>query len=604
MLPLFPGVYIMLDKSGVVIYVGKAKALKNRVSSYFRGEHDQKTAAMVSRVNNFDVIVAASEFEALVLENSLIKRHQPQYNILLRDDKAYPFIKLDIKSEYPRFSLAGKIEKDGARYFGPFGGRAVSQSIIDSLCKTLKLPTCQKVFPRDIGKARPCLNHHMNLCNGWCIKDKSAQEYRAAIHHAELFMDGKATQLTDELTKKMTQASDMQHFELAAEYRDRLKAVERLKNKQNVIAATRADTDAIGFFRGAKCCFTVIHYTDGTLSGKDRELMEEPLETDGEIVSALVRQYYSRRGAFPKTILLPYESEDRLPLEQMLSEASGGRVYIEVPQRGDKAKLVEAAVVNAREESLRETDVYERRQKTLEWLQKTLELEKQPNRIEAFDISNTGSFGIVAAMTVFVCGRPLKRGYRKFKIGKNSNAPAKQDDYGSMYEALSRRFKRYLENDESFGELPDLLLIDGGANHAGVAEAVLNELGLTVPVYGMVKDDKHKTRALINAGGEEIGIAGNPAVFALVGTIQDETHRFAIEYHRSLRTAAIGSALDKIPGVGEKRRSALLKYFKTLKAIKAASLDELAQVVPKNTATAVYNHFHSGSGGDDEGEQQ
>ena len=588
-LPLLPGVYIMKDSRGEVIYVGKAKKLKNRVTSYFRGEHLPKVQAMVDKVADFDVIVCASEFEALMLENSLIKRHMPHYNILLRDDKGYPFVRLDVKADYPRFTIAGKTAQDGAKYFGPFGGRNVTRGIIDTMCKALRLPTCQKKFPRDIGKERPCLNYHMGACEGYCRPEAARESYAAAIEQAQLILSGRSAELTKRLTEQMNRAAQELKFELAAQYRDRLRAVENLSNRQRVIATAFADTDAVGFFRGAKTCFAVLHYTQGSLAGKDFELLDEPLEQDAEAVSRLVAQYYANRGAWPRTILLPLEIEDRPELERMLTETAGHRVSLETPQRGDRAVLTQTACVNAREESIRATTTSQRRNKTLEWLQKTLELNSLPERIEAFDISNTGSFGIVAAMTVFVQGRPLKRDYRKFRIRETDG----QDDYGAMREAVRRRFVRCLEGDEKFAEVPNLLLIDGGAQHAAAAEAVLSELGLVLPVYGMVKDDHHRTRALITSDGYEIGIIGNQAVFSFVGTIQEETHRFAIEYHRSLRSGTINSTLDNIPGVGEKRRNELLRYFKTIKAIKAAPLAELERAVPKNTARAVYEYFHS-----------
>ncbi len=586
-LPLLPGVYIMKDLRGEVIYVGKAKKLKNRVSSYFRGEHLPKVEAMVQKVADFDVIVASSEFEALVLENSLIKRHMPHYNILLRDDKGYPFVRLDKKLAYPKFTIASKSASDGARYFGPFGGRAVTRDIIDTVCKALKLPTCRRKFPADIGKSRPCLNYHMGACNGYCMETASAEEYRKGIEQAEMILSGKIGELEKELTEKMLKASDELRFELAAEYRDRLRAISSLGNRQKVIATAFADTDVIGFYQGAKSCFAVLHYNDGSLAGKDFEIFEEPLEED-EVLSRLTAQYYERRGAWPKTVLLPFETEYREELARLISERAGHKVSVEVPKRGDRAALTETACVNAREEVQRSMTAEQHRNKTLQWLQRALELDSLPERIEAFDISNTGNFGIVAAMTVFVNGKPLKRDYRKFRIKETDG----QDDYGSMYEAVKRRFARCIEGDEKFAEVPHLLLIDGGDRHARTAENAINELGLFLPVYGMVKDEHHRTRALISPEGKEIGIAGNQAVFSFIGIIQEETHRFAIEYHRSLRSAAIGSSLENIPGIGEKRRQELMAHFKTVKAIKAATVEELAKVLPKNAAMAVYGHFH------------
>lgn len=581
----------MKDERGEVIYVGKAKALKNRVTSYFRGEHLPKVAAMAAKVDDFDVIVVKTEFEALVLENSLIKRHKPRYNILLKDDKGYPFIRLDVKSEYPRFTLANKITKDGAKYFGPFGGRSQTKDIIDTVSKALHLPTCTRSFPRDIDKARPCLNYHMGACAGWCRSGHTSEEYREAIAQAELVLSGRTKELCESLTAQMEAAAEDLKFELAASLRDRIRAVDSLGNRQRVIYAVYADTDAVGFYRGAKTCLAVLHYVSGNLADKDFELMEEPLESDGEAVSALLRQYYSARGAWPKFILVPdcMEEEDLAALSELFSEDSGKKVRVEVPQRGDRRKLLETAQTNAREEAERAATAAQKSLKTLEWLQRTLNLPSVPERIEAFDISNLGSEGIVAAMTVFVHGKPLKRDYRKFRI----RGLTEPNDYESMRQAITRRFKRALDGDEKFTDLPDLLLIDGGAAHAAAAEGVLKELGLYLPTFGMVKDDRHRTRALETPEGDEIGISGNPAVFSFIGTIQEETHRCAIEYQRSLRTAKLRSGLDDIPNVGAKRRNDLLRAFGTVKAIKAADYEQLCAVIPKNAARAVYDYFHT-----------
>lgn len=589
-LPLLPGVYIMLDDKNEVIYVGKAKKLKNRVSSYFHGEHLPKVQAMVDKVADFNVIVAGSEFEALVLENSLIKRHKPHYNILLKDDKGYPFIRMDMREEYPSMSLSNKAPRDGARYFGPFGGRSQTRNVISTISKALLLPDCSRKFPRDIGKERPCLNYHMGTCLGWCLKDSDAEDYRRRAAQAAQILEGKGSELMEELRSQMEQAAEELRFEKAAELRDRLRAVENLSNRQRVIATAFADTDAIGFCRGAKSCFTVLHFVNGDLVGKDTEMMEEPLEEDSEAISDLVRQYYTaHRGGWPKSILLPCQIDDREDLEELLSQCSGRRIYIETPRRGERMRLIESAALNAREEIQRRTTAAQRRSKTLEWLQRTLELDNFPERIEAFDISNLGSTGIVAAMTVHVDGKPLKKAYRKFRIRDMEM----QDDYASMYQAVYRRFKHYAEGDEHFAPLPDLLLIDGGDTHAAVAVQAQRDLGLFVPTFGMVKDDRHRTRALISPEGQEIGISQNQAVFALIGGIQEETHRFAIEYQRSLRNESYGSTLDKIPGVGDKWRNELIKYFKSVKAIREASLEQLKLVVPKNTAQAVYDYFHS-----------
>ncbi len=587
-LPLLPGVYIMKNAAGEVIYVGKAKALKNRVSSYFTGEHLPKVAAMVSHVDDFDVIVAASEFEALVLENSLIKRHQPHYNILLRDDKSYPFLRLDEREEYPRFTLVNRAREDGARYFGPYGGRYVSRSILETMARTLKMPDCTRRFPRDIGRGRPCLNYHMKRCAGWCRGEPDAAAYRENIALMCRMLDGDAKKLVEELEQEMEQAAEALRFEEAAALRDRVRALRELNNCQHVLKSARTDTDAIGFCRGARTAFVVLHYTDGDLTDKDLELMPEPMEDDAAALAAILSQYYVRRGLWPRDVLLPFEPEGQAELERLLTETAGRRVTLSVPQRGDRRAFLEAAQRNAREESQRAATQAERRSKTLEWLQKMLGMDALPQRIEAFDISNTGNTGIVASMTVFEGGRPLKRDYRRFRM----KSVTTQDDFASMHEAVLRRFRRWQDGDEKFAALPDLLLIDGGEGQVAAARAAMDETGVSVPVFGMVKDDRHRTRALVTEQGQEIGIQANPAVFALIGSIQEQTHRFAIEYHRLLRDSRFGSELDAIPGVGEKRRAALLREFKTMKAIRTAEVDKLAAVVPQSTAEAVWRHFH------------
>ncbi len=586
-LPLLPGVYIMLDEHSEVLYVGKAKKLKNRVTSYFRGEHLPKVAAMVDKVRDFNVIVAASEFEALVLENSLIKRHKPHYNILLKDDKGYPFIRIDTKSDYPVMTVSRSAPKDGADYYGPFGGRFQTREIIRVIQNALLLPDCTRKFPRDIGKERPCLKYQMGSCAGWCLEGRDQSDYRARMAQAALILEGKSGELVASLREEMERAAEELRFETAAALRDRIRAIENLEHKQRVISTAFSDTDAVGFCRGAKSCFTVLHFKDGDMSGKDTEMIDEPLEEDGEAISNLLRQYYSTRGTVPKCILLPTECDDREELEAFLSESAGRKTVIEVPKRGERLRLVESAALNAREEILRRTTQEQRRSKTLEWLQRALELENYPRRIEAFDISNLGSTGIVAAMTVHVDGKPLKSAYRKFRI----HGLIEPDDYASMYQAVYRRLKHYVDGDEKFAPLPDLLLIDGGEAHAATARRAAEELGLSLPVFGMVKDERHRTRALVTPDGREIGISGNQAVFSLVGSIQEETHRSAIEYQRSLRGEAYGSTLEKIPGVGPKRRAELIGRFKSLKAIRAASLEELCTVVPKSTAEAVRAYF-------------
>jgi len=593
-LPLKPGVYMMRDKDGTIIYVGKAKLLKNRVSSYFRGAHDAKTSAMVSKVADFEVIIADSEFEALILENSLIKHHMPHYNILLKDDKGYPFIRLDTSEEYPTFSIVSKPENDGARYFGPYGGRSVTREAIGAVSKALGLPTCGRKFPRDIGKARPCLNYHMNACRGYCRPDASAEEYRKSVAAAVMVLEGRSSEIVSALKAEMEEDAENLRFELAAEKRDRIKALLALGSKQNVVAGSAAETDAAGLCRrDQKCCFVMLHYIGGSLLSKDVEIFDTPVGEEDEILSSALRVYYEKRGALPKEILLPIELADAGDLSELFSQESGRKVTLHAPKRGEKRKLSEAAARNAKEELERITTREERTLFALKWLRDALELPALPERIEAYDISNTGSSDMVASMTVFVHGRPLKREYRKFKI----KTLEKQDDCRSIAEVISRRMERLRAGDEKFSEKPDLLLIDGGTGQLAAAIGAMRDAGYDIPAFGMVKDDRHRTRALVAPDGSEVGISGNQTVFSFVGRIQEETHRFAIEFHRSLHgRRGISSALVGVPGVGEKRRSALLKAFGSVKAINDAPVSELAKVVPANVAEAIHATLHDGGG--------
>ena len=590
-LPLSPGVYLMQNKANEVIYVGKAKKLKNRVSQYFidSAAHTPKTRLMVSKVDHFDVILAASEFEALVLECSLIKRYMPKYNILLKDDKGYPYLRLDLSEPYPVMTLAPKALEDGAKYYGPYGGRYLTQKAIDTLRLTFKLPGCGKQFPRDIGKERPCLNYQLGNCDGWCRGVPDQAEYQERMRQAASLLSGSYKPVAAELKSRMLEASEALEFERAAELRDRINAIEALGQKQLVTAGRMADTDAIGYAQTeAKGCFAVLHYVDGNLVDKDYEIL--PLAEDpAEAVSALTKQYYLSRGAAPKQILLPMEMEDAELFAELLTQTLNKRVRIRVPQRGDNTRLVELAVTNARQEAERITTKEEKLRGTLELMRQMLKLERQPRRMESYDISNISGTDIVASMVVFEDGKPLRSAYRHFKLEGLED----QDDYASMRQVLRRRFTHYLAGDKGFETAPDLLLIDGGVNHAQTVLRELAPMGIRIPIFGMVKDDRHRTRALVTPEGEEIGISGKQSVFALIGNIQEETHRFAINYHRKLRSKRMkGSTLDKIPGIGDKRRAELLKRFKSVSAVREAGLQELQGVLPKDAAMAVYQYFH------------
>ena len=595
-LPYEPGVYLMQDKTGTVIYVGKAKKLKNRVSQYFQdtASHTPKTRKMVSQIDHFDTIVARSEFEALVLECSLIKRHMPKYNILLKDDKGYPYLRVNLAEDYPTMQMVSRITGDKASYFGPFGGRFVTQNVIDTLRLTLKLPGCSKQFPRDLGKERPCLNYHMNNCDGWCQLSRSQKDYHARMEQAVLILQGNYKQVAGELRAQMETAADKLQFELAASLRDRLRAVESLGEKQLVTAGTMANTDVIGYYQNeTRACFAVLHYVNGSLLDKEYEILSTA-DDPKEAVSSLVKQFYLVRGAAPKVILTPFEMEDAELFSALLQQELGKKVLIRMPQRGDNVRLVELAQKNAREEAERITTKAERRTGTLGVLADMLHLPDTPHRMESYDISNLAGTDIVASMVVFQDGKPLKSAYKRFKVEGLTD----QDDYASMHQVLLRRLTHYVQQDAGFAERPDVLFIDGGIEHARVAEDVLQTLGLSIPTYGMVKDDRHRTRALVTAAGDEIAIGAVPSVFALIGTIQEETHRFAITYQRTLRSRRMkASGLEDIPGIGEKRRQALLKKFRSVKAISQAGQAELEQVLPVPAAQAVYRHFHPQEGG-------
>ena len=589
-LPYAPGVYIMRNRDDKVIYVGKAKKLKNRVSQYFQdtASHSPKTRIMVSKIDRFDVIVAASEFEALVLECSLIKRYMPKYNILLKDDKGYPFLRLDMKQAYPRITMVPRISDDGASYYGPFGSRGVTQDVMEAIRVTLKLPNCSREFPRDIGKGRPCLNFHMKQCAGWCQTSATAEDYRTRIEQAKQLLQGNYRSVADEIRGQMLAAAEDLNFELAASLRDRLNAVESLSQKQLVTTAGIADTDVVGYGETeSKACFAVLHFSGGNLLDKEYEVFPLPDDRE-EAVSSLLKQFYLSRGLPPKRVLLPFALEDSTLFAELMEQQTGRKPKLIVPQRGNNTQLVDLANKNAFEEAQRLTDKEERHLAILQLLGKMLSIEP-PKRIESFDISNISGTDIVASMVVFQDGKPKKSEYKKFRI----DDLADQDDYASMHQVIKRRFAHFAASDKGFDVPPDLLLIDGGVAHANVALQALRELDLSFPVFGMVKDDRHRTRALVTPEGLEISIDTNQSVFSFIGSIQEETHRFAITYHRQLRSKRLRySELDGIDGIGAKRKQELLKHFKSLTAIRQATLPELERLLPKNAALAVYQHFH------------
>ena len=595
-LPLSPGVYLMHDKSGQIIYIGKAKALKNRVSQYFGSEknHNNKVRRMVANVDWFEYIVTDSEFEALVLESSLIKQNQPKYNILLKDDKGYSYIRVS-EGPWPRITEAKKMEDDGAKYIGPYMSSWSIKQTIDSALKIFKLPDCNRKFPQDIGKGRPCLNYYIKQCCAPCRGRITQEEYQEAFQEALDFIRGGSSTSIKVLTQRMEEAAERMEFELAARLRDRINAINKMRERQKVVASRVEEQDVFALAQGeTHTAFEVFRFTGNKLS--DREsFLTEGLEPDPEARSEFLRQYYAIRDRIPPLVVLDGEVDDEELLTRWLSERRGKSVKLLIPQRGDQAQLVQMCRKNAAEHIAQQVGTSGRDASALDELRRLLGLEKTPVYIESYDISNLAGGENVAGMVVFENGRPLKSAYRRFKIKTVEG----QDDYGSMREVIRRRFEEYKSHQAQgdslgFGRLPDLILLDGGKGHVAAVQPVLEEMGIQVPLFGMVKDDRHRTRAIALTGGE-IAISSHRRAFTLVSSIQDEVHRFAIGYHRQQRKkAAVSSTLTSIAGIGDARAKALLKHFKTVKAVSEADLQELenAPGMTKPSARRVYEYFH------------
>lgn len=593
-LPMDPGVYIMRSAKGKVIYVGKAKALKNRVSQYFGsgGNHDIKVRQMVLNVDQFEYIVTDSEFEALVLENSLIKQYQPKYNILLKDDKGYSYIRIS-DEEWPKITESKQKLADGARYIGPYMNNWAVKDTVDSALKIFKLPSCSRRFPQEFGRGRPCLNYYIKQCDAPCLGKMKHAEYMDAIHDAVEFIRGGSTDSVQTFTRKMEEAAERMDFETAARLRDRIKAIQRMKERQKVVASKVKEQDVIAMAEGDQnAVFEVFRFTEGRMS--DREsFLTQLAQNDSESRSEFLRQYYSIRDRIPPYIIIDRQLEDIELMERWLSEKRGKSVKIHIPQRGEQLHLVDMCKKNAAERIAQYMGNSGREASALDELKNLLNLEKLPVYIESYDISNLAGGENVAGMVVFENGRPLKSAYRKFKIKTVTG----QDDYGSMREVLRRRFEEYRQHcdeNEGFGRLPDLILLDGGKGHVSAIQAVLKEMHIKVPVYGMVKDDKHRTRAITEAGSE-ISITSTRRAFTLVSKIQDEVHRFAIGYHRQQRKKnTVSSTLISIEGIGPKRAKALMKAFRTVSAVSEATLEDLEKAPGMNvpSAQAVYDFFH------------
>jgi len=604
-LPMEPGVYLMRDRRGEIIYVGKAKKLKNRVTSYFRGveHHLPKVYRMVEQVQDFDYIVTDSEFEALVLECSLIKLHSPKYNILLKDDKGYHYVCVT-KEPYPRIKLAMQKADDGNEYIGPFVSSMVVKQTVEEANRVFLLPTCRRKFPEDLGKERPCLNFHIHQCMGVCRGKITPEAYREVLDEALQFIRSGGVQSVEVLTERMQQAAEALDFERAARYRDRISAIRRITEQQKVIEFPHESLDVLGWVQGEdKIYCSLLVLREGRLRDK-KDFSFDCMAEPEEIVTEFLLSYYMQAEAAPAEVFLDRELPDRALLEQLLREHRGKKIQFTVPQRGESRKLCQMAQNNAAQELARDTNRTGREIAALTELGRLLGLSHPPDYIEAFDISNIGGSTIVGGMTVFRRGRPEKRLYKKFTI-RDMAAP---DDYAAMEQMLTRRLTHYKEAAENgkkdgFETLPDLWLIDGGAGQVAAAKKAAAQFGVEIPIFGMVKDDRHRTRA-IRAENEEIAIRSSQSVFRLITAIQDETHRYAISFSRKKhRKTGFASVLTGVPGIGEQRAAKLLKHFKSMAAVKAADEEALAAApgMTRPAAEALYRYLHPADGEPAEG---
>lgn len=609
-LPDSPGVYIMHDKRESIIYVGKARSLRHRVRQYFQPSHDEgiKKARMVEQIAYFEYIVTDSELEALVLECNLIKEHRPKYNTMLRDDKTYPYIKVTLGEAYPRVLFSRQLKKDKSKYFGPFTSVNAVRDTIDLVQKIYRLRTCNKKFPERFGKERPCLNYHMKQCPGICTGKVSEEEYQKSVEGALAFLNGNYQPVIHELEEKMKRAAEEMAFEKAAEYRDLLGSVNACMQKQKITNANQSDDKDIVALAQIEdeAVVQVFFVRSGKLIGREHFFINVGVEaSEHEILRNFLQQFYAGTPIIPKEIHLQTVLENQVVLEQWLSEKKGQRVYLKFPQKGMKNQLVELAAKNAalvlqqdRERIKKEEG---RTIGALKALSKLLHIDNI-NRMEAFDISNINGFQTVGSMVVFEKGKPLRSDYRKFKV-KTVTGP---DDYGAMREVLTRRFLHGIQEKKeqkekgleeqlgSFTRFPDVIMMDGGKGQVNVCQEVLQELGLSIPVCGMVKDDHHHTRGLF-LNNEEIPIDKTSEEFHLITRLQDEAHRFAIEYHRNLRSKnQVHSFLDDIPGIGPARRKALMRQYNSAQEIAEATVEELAEIpaMDKASAQSVYGYFH------------
>ena len=594
-LPLLPGVYIMKNADGEIIYIGKAKALKNRVSQYFgsQNRHPIKVRKMVENVDRFDYIVTGSEFEALVLECSLIKQHSPKYNILLKDDKGYSYISIS-EGEYRKISAVFNKKDDGSEYIGPYLSSYSVRQSVDAANKIFKLPQCNKVFPRDFSKSRPCLNYYISQCCGLCTGKIKKSDYDEAVDGAIAFLKGDSRDIIADLRAKMEKAAEELDFEQAAKLRDRINSIERIKEKQKVVykSVEEQDVFATADIDGS-VCLAVLRFSNGRLFDSEHFFFDDPGDKKG-MRSDFITSYYSMRDNIPKRVTVDGEVADRELLEQWLSEKKGKKVTVFVPARGEQLEIVNMCRKNAEEKLAIKKGRTGREIAVLDELKDLLGLKKTPEYIESYDISHTAGQDSVAGMIVFKGGKPYRKAYKRFSIKSFDG----NDDYRAMNEVLTRRFSEYeksKDSTEGFGKLPDLILLDGGVGQVHAVEPVLREFGLKIPLFGMVKDNRHRTRAISGDGGE-IAINSKRQVFTLVSEIQNEVHRFSVAYHHQKHAKrGLSLSLTEIEGVGEKRASALLKYFKTMTAIKNAEVDELSKAPGITSAVAqnIYDYYRT-----------
>ncbi|MCF6465558.1 excinuclease ABC subunit UvrC [Clostridium sp. Cult2] len=607
-LPDEPGVYIMKDEDGQIIYVGKAISLKNRVRQYFQSSRNNppKVNAMVKHIREFEYIIVDNEVEALILEANLIKKHKPKYNILLRDDKQYPYIKVTTNEPFPRVIKTRNVLKDGAKYFGPYPSAYAVNDTLDIIRNLYPIRTCNKNFEKEGIKTRPCLNYYIGRCLGPCQGNVNEKKYMDMIDEIIMFLSGKEDKLIEVIEEKMKNASENLDFENAAKYRDQINSLNIILEKQKMVSSNIIDQDVIGMARGVnEVCIQVFFIRAGKIVGREHFILSDTFNEDRkEILSSFIKQFYLGTACVPKEIFIEEEIEDIEAVSKWLSEKRGNKVILRVPKRGEKSQLMDMVRKNAMDMLNQHGDKFLRRQRQeengLEQLKFVLGLENIPYRIEAYDISNISGVLSVGSMVVFEQARPKKSDYRRFKI-QTVTTP---DDYKSMEEVIKRRFIRGLKEKEimkennieikGFSVFPDLIMIDGGKGQVNIALNVLEELNLDIPVCGLVKDEFHNTRGIIY-NNREINLEEDSAGFRLIYKIQEEAHRFAISYHRSLRSKKMfKSELDDIRGIGEKRKKELLKHFYSIDNIKKASVEELAQVKSMNRKVAedLYNHFN------------